>query len=237
MWLRQFVHGLAVPGETLRRTRMEVLTFTGGPFVQNTFLVVCADGHTALLIDPGAATPDALAEVRARGLEVAAILLTHAHLDHVEGVAQAKRETGAPIHLHPLDQPLYDGAAAQAVAFGVPWEEQPPPEVDLVPGKSLTFGGSEFEVIFTPGHAPGHVIFLSTSDPVAIAGDVVFAGSIGRTDLPFGDYRVLMESIRNEVLTLPDETVLYPGHGPETTVGHERIANPFLIPVYGGELV
>lgn len=152
-------------------------------------------------------------------------------------MAEAKRETGAPIYLHPLDQPLYDSVPAQAAAFGVPWEEQPPPEVDLVPGRNLTFGGSEFEVVFTPGHAPGHVMFVSTSEPVAITGDVVFAGSIGRTDLPFGDYRVLMESIRNEVLNLPDETVLYPGHGPETTVGHERITNPFLIPVYGGELV
>ena len=216
---------------------MEILTFTGGPFVQNTFLVVCADGRTALLIDPGAATPEALAEVRARKLEVAAILLTHAHLDHIEGVAQAKRETGAPIHLHPLDRPLYDSAAAQAIAFGVPWEEQPPPDADLVPGTNLSFGGSEFEVVFTPGHAPGHVMFVSTSEPVAIAGDVVFAGSIGRTDLPFGDYRVLMESIRTQVLTLPDDTRLYPGHGPETTVGHERLTNPFLIPVYGGELV
>ena len=216
---------------------MEILTFTGGPFVQNTLLIVCADGRTALLFDPGAATPDALAEARAGKLEVAAILLTHAHLDHIEGVAQAKRETGAPIHLHPLDRPLYDSAAAQAIAFGVPWEEQPPPDVDLVPGTNLSFGGSEFEVVFTPGHAPGHVMFVSTAEPVAIAGDVVFAGSIGRTDLPFGDYRVLMESIRTQVLTLPGDTRLYPGHGPETTVGHERLTNPFLIPVYGGELV
>ena len=216
---------------------MEILTFTGGPFVQNTLVIVCADGRTALLVDPGAATPEALAAVSDRGLEVAAILLTHGHLDHVEGVGLAKRETGAPIHLHPLDRPLYDSLAAQAVAFGVPWEEQPPPDVDLVPGTTLSFGGSGFGVVFTPGHAPGHVMFVSTSEPVAIAGDVVFAGSIGRTDLPFGDYRVLMESIRNEVLTLPDETRLYTGHGPETTVGHERVTNPFLIPVYGGELV
>ncbi|MYA64251.1 MAG: MBL fold metallo-hydrolase [Gemmatimonadetes bacterium] len=216
---------------------MEILTFTGGPFVQNTLVVACADGRTALLIDPGAATPEALGAIRDRRLEVAAILLTHAHLDHIEGVAQARRETGAPIYLHPLDQPLYDSVAAQAAAFGVPWEEQPPPDLDLVPGENLSFGGSEFEVVFTPGHAPGHVMFVSTSEPVAIVGDVVFAGSIGRTDLPYGDYRVLMESIRNEVLTLPDETVLYTGHGPETTAGHERVTNPFLIPVYGGELV
>jgi len=216
---------------------MEVLTFTGGAFVHNTVLVVCADGRSALLVDPGAATPDALAAARARELRVAAILLTHAHLDHVEGVAQAKRETGAPIHLHPLDRPLYDSLFIQAATCGVPFEEQPPPDVDLVPGTNLVFGGSEFEVVFTPGHAPGHVMFVSTSEPVAISGDVVFAGSIGRTDLPGGDHRVLMESIRTSVLTLPPETRLYPGHGPETTVGHGRATNPFLVPVYSGEMV
>ena len=216
---------------------MEVLTFTGGAFVQNTVLVVCADNRTALLIDPGAATPDALAAARARNLEIAAILLTHAHLDHVEGVAAAKRETAAPIHLHPLDRPLYDSLFIQAATFEVPFEEQPPPDADLVPGTNLVFGGSEFEVVFVPGHAPGHVMFVSASGPVAISGDVIFAGSIGRTDLPGGDYRVLMESIRTRVLTLPPETRLYPGHGPETTVGHERVTNPFLVPIYSGEMV
>ena len=216
---------------------MEVLTYTGGAFVQNTLLVICADGRTALLIDPGAATPDALAEARARDLEIAAILLTHAHLDHIEGVALAKRETGAPIHLHPLDRILYDNAAAQALAFGVPYEEPPPADTQLVPGRNITFGGSEFEVVFVPGHAPGHVMFVSTSEPLAIVGDVIFLGSIGRTDLPGGDYRVLMESIRKQVLPLPSETRLCPGHGPETTVGHESRTNPFLVPVYGGELV
>ena len=216
---------------------MEILTFTGGPFVQNTILVVCADGRTGLLVDPGAATPAALAAARARDLHIAAILLTHAHLDHVDGVALAKRETGAPIHLHPLDRPLYDNVAAQAIAFGVDWEELPPPDIDLVPGRDLAFGGSRFEVVFAPGHAPGHVIFVSTSEPVAIVGDVIFAGSIGRTDLPGGDYRVLIESIRARVLTLPPETRLCPGHGPETTAGYERLTNPFLVPVYAGEQV
>ena len=216
---------------------MKILTFTGGAFVQNTFLAVCADGRTGLLIDPGAATPDALAAARARDLHVAAILLTHAHLDHVEGVALAKRETGAPIHLHPLDRPLYDNVFIQAAAFDVPFDEPPPPDADLVPGTNLIFGGLEFEVVFVPGHAPGHVMFVSASDPVAISGDVIFAGSIGRTDLPGADYRVLMESIRTRVLMLPPETRLYPGHGPETTVGHEQVANPFLVPVYSGEWV
>ena len=216
---------------------MDILTFTGGPFMQNTLLVVCEDGRTGLLVDPGAATPDALAAARARELEIAAILLTHAHPDHVDGVPLAKRETGAPIHLHPLDRPLYDNVAAQAIAFGVDWEELPPPDLDLVSGRILTFGGSAFDVVFAPGHAPGHVMFVSTSEPVAIVGDVIFAGSIGRTDLPGGEHRVLLESIRTQVLTLPSETRLCPGHGPETTVGHERMTNPFLVPAYAAERV
>ena len=216
---------------------MEILTFTGGVFVQNTLLVVCDDGRTALLIDPGAATPDALAVVRDLDLDVAAILLTHAHLDHVEGVGVAKRDTQAPIHLHPLDRILYDNAPAQAAAFGVPCDDLPPPDAQLVPGVNLAFGGTEFEVVFAPGHAPGHVMFVSVSEPVAIVGDVIFMGSIGRTDLPGGDYQVLMNSIRSQVLPMPSDTRLLPGHGPETTVGHERGTNPFLIPVYGGELV
>ena len=205
--------------------------------MQNTVLVVCDDARTAVLVDPGAATDLALAAARGRGLDVAAILLTHAHLDHIEGVARAKEATGAPVYLHPADRILYDNVWSQAAAFGVPYEEQPPPDIDLVPGENVSFGGSEFEVVFAPGHAPGHVIFVSTTEPVAIVGDVIFLGSIGRTDLPGGDYRLLMESINRTVLTLPPETRLYTGHGPETTVGHEQRTNPFLVPVYGGDLV
>ena len=214
--------------------QIEILTFTGGPFVQNTLLVVCEDGRTGLLIDPGAATPDALSAARDRELEIAAILLTHAHVDHVDGVAEAKAETGAPIHLHPLDRPLYDNVAEWSAFFGVPCEQPPPPDVDLEPGTNLVFGGSEFEVVFVPGHAPGHVMFVSTALPVAIVGDVIFRGSIGRTDLPKSNYGELMESIRSQILTLPAETQLYPGHGPETTVGLERGTNPFLLHLNGG---
>ncbi len=213
---------------------IEILTFAGGPFVQNTILVACDDGRTGLLVDPGAATPAALAAARDRKLDIAALLVTHAHVDHVDGVALAKAETSAPIHLHPLDRPIYDNAAEWATLFGVPCEQPPPPDADLVPGRNVAFGESEFEVVFAPGHAPGHVMFVSTSEPVAIVGDVIFRGSIGRTDLPSANYGVLMESIRSQVLTLPSETVLYPGHGPETTVGLERGTNPFLLHLNGG---
>ena len=220
-----------------RRDQIEILTFTGGPFVQNTVLVVCEDGRTGLLIDPGAATAEALAAARARDLDIEALLVTHAHLDHIDGLKEAKAETGAPIYLHPLDRPLYDTAANQAIVFGVPFAEPPPPDIDFVPGSKVSFGGSEFEVDFVPGHAPGHIMLVSTSEPVAIVGDVIFRGSIGRTDLPGGDYGLLMRSIRSRVLTLPPETRLYPGHGPDTTVQVERDTNPFVLQLHGGRWV
>ena len=214
--------------------KIEILTFTGGPFVQNTLLVVCDDDRTGLLIDPGAATPAALAAARDRQLEIAAILLTHAHVDHVDGVPEAKAATDAPIHLHPLDRPLYDNVPEWATFFGVTCDPLPTPDVDLEPGVNLTFGGSEFEVVFTPGHAPGHVMFVSTTQPIAIVGDVIFRGSIGRTDLPGANYGELIQSIRSHVVTLPPETRLYPGHGPDTTVATERGTNPFLLHLNGG---
>lgn len=214
-----------------------IRTFTGGLFAQNTFLAACADGRTAVLVDPGAATQQALAVAERRGLKIAAILLTHAHFDHIEGVALARRRTGAPICLHPLDRPIYDDAAERGVSFGVPFEPPPPPDKELVPGSTLHFGGSGFQVVFVPGHAPGHVMFVSAEEPFAFVGDVVFLGSVGRTDLPGGDYRVLMDSIRSKVATLPDDTRLYPGHGPATTVAHELRTNPFLVPFRAGRLV
>ena len=226
------------PADRLRPSQakgdqIQILTFTGGPFVQNTLLVVCEDGRTGLIIDPGAATPEALAAARDRELEIAAILLTHAHVDHVDGVPEARAETGAPIHLHPLDRPLYDNVPEWAGLFGVQCDPLPPPDLELEPGVNLSFGGSEFEVVFVPGHAPGHVMFVSTALPVAIVGDVIFRGSIGRTDLPNSNYGELMESIRSQILTLPAETQLHPGHGPETTVGLERGTNPFLLHLNG----
>jgi glyoxylase-like metal-dependent hydrolase (beta-lactamase superfamily II) len=211
--------------------------FSGGPFAENSYLAVGADGVSAVVIDPGAEAEAMVARIRERGLSLVAILLTHAHLDHVEGVATVRSEIpDAPIHLHPADRRLYDMVAAQAAAFGVRVDAPPPPDVDLLPGQSFEFGGTTLQVRHTPGHAPGHVILWDEEAGVAFVGDVVFAGSIGRTDLPGGDFRVLMQSIRDHILTLPDETRLLTGHGPETTVRHERVGNPFLVPHYGGDL-
>jgi hydroxyacylglutathione hydrolase len=214
----------------------EVARFAGGPFGENGYVVSCPRTGKGILVDPGASVGEMLAAAKAKAIEIESIVLTHAHLDHVDGVARAKRETGAPVRLHPDDEPLYREAPAQAQWFGVDLETPPPVDEYLRHGEVLRVGGCSLEVRHTPGHAPGHVILVAHEDGFAVVGDVVFQGSIGRTDLPGGDFKTLMASIREQVLTLPDDTVLYPGHGPPTTVGAERAGNPFLIPHYGGGL-
>ena len=218
--------------EATGRGEVTVRGFTGGAFAENTYLVTCTRTNRAILVDPGAATGAALAEARRAGAEIEAIVLTHAHVDHVEGLSEAKRETGAPIHLHPDDTELYRAAPMQAQWFGLAMDPLPPVDHELIEGGTVRFGECELAVRFAPGHAPGHVILVG--DGVALVGDVIFAGSIGRTDLPGGSLPTLMRSIRSQVLTLPDATTLYTGHGPETTVGHERVSNPFIIGNYGG---
>lgn len=209
-----------------------VRSFTGGAFAENTYLVRCTASGGAIIVDPGAATGALLQTVRTAEIPIEAIVLTHAHLDHVEGLAAAKRATGAPVYLHPDDLPLYRQAPAQAEWFGMHFDPLPDPDRELRGGETFRFGDCGFEVRHTPGHAPGHVILVG--DGAALTGDCVFAGSIGRTDLPGGELATLMHSIREQILTLPDETVLHSGHGPDTTVGHERVSNPFLTQQLGG---
>lgn len=216
---------------------MNVRVFTAGPFAENTYLAWPDEGDACVVIDPGAGAPGAIATIAKEGLKLAAVLLTHAHLDHVDGLP-AVREAypDVPVHLHDADRPLYDAAPAQAVRYGLPLSPLPTDLISIEVG-SLEVAGMNFEVRHAPGHAPGHVVFWSESDGLAFAGDVIFAGSIGRTDLPGGDFRTLMASIRREILSLPDDTRLLTGHGPETTVGFERGGNPFLTPQYLGDLV
>jgi glyoxylase-like metal-dependent hydrolase (beta-lactamase superfamily II) len=216
---------------------MRILTFAGGPFAENGYLAVCPATGAAVVVDPGAEAGEMLAAIDRQEARLEAILLTHAHVDHVEGVP-AIREAWplAPIVLHQADRPLYEGFPRQAEAFGMPARELPPPDRSWSHGEEFRFGECRFQVRHAPGHSPGHVILVSEAHGVALVGDVIFRGSIGRADLPGGDFRVLMRSIREQVLTLPDPVRLLPGHGPETTVGAERRGNPFLIPHYGGEL-
>ncbi len=213
---------------------LEIRTFTSAGWDENAYLARGVGQEHGVAIDPGGATPELIEVLEREEIALDAILVTHAHVDHVEGVAMLVRATRAPVYLHPAERAWYERSAEQGRLFGVHLEAPPPPDHELRGGAVLELGGTRLEVREVPGHAPGHVILYDASAGVAFVGDVVFQGSIGRTDLPGGSHRLLLESIRKAVLTLPDETVLYPGHGPATTVGRERVGNPFLAPMYGG---
>ncbi len=217
---------------------IHVHTYSGGGFQENGYLALSDEGGPGVAIDPGAAAPSMVAKLQEGGHDLEAILLTHAHLDHVEGVPALRQAfPEAPIYLHPEDQRLYQEVDAQARAFGLPLVGTlPPTDREMAHGDTLTFLGTEFGVRHAPGHAPGHVIFVVEALELAFVGDVVFQGAIGRADLVGGNFYQLMDSIRDQVLSLRDETRLLSGHGPETTVGWERRTNPFLVGHFGGEL-
>lgn len=215
---------------------LQIRPFVAPGFGENGYIVWRDGSTTAVAIDPGNSVAPMLQLLRDEGLQVGAVLLTHAHLDHVEGVARLVRETSAPIYLHPADRFLYDHVAQQAQQFGMRVDPLPEVSHTLDHGQTITIGDVSYHVLHAPGHSPGHVVFLVEEAECAFVGDVVFQGSIGRSDLPGGDFAQLMESIRAQVLTMPDDTTLYAGHGPPTTVGHERATNPFLVPHYGGGL-
>jgi hydroxyacylglutathione hydrolase len=215
---------------------LHIRTFVAPGFGENGYIAWRSGSSTAVCIDPGNSVAQMEQLLEAEQLSVGAILLTHAHIDHVEGLAAMARATGAPIYMHPADRPLYDNVAQQARQFGMHIEAPPPVDHPLAHGQVLEIGDTAYAVRHVPGHSPGHVLFYVAAAGLAFVGDIVFQGSIGRTDLPGGDYAELIGGIRESLLTLPDDTQLYPGHGPPTTVGHERVTNPFLIPHYGGGL-
>jgi glyoxylase-like metal-dependent hydrolase (beta-lactamase superfamily II) len=203
------------------------------PFYKNGFLVACADSPDAILIDPGDEVDDLLRIADAKRLSINLILLTHAHVDHVSGVARAKRATGARIGVHGDDLFLYNAAVEQGRMFGYALEPPPPQDFDLAEGGPMRFGACEVHVHHTPGHSPGGVCLRVTAPGLAgthlFVGDTLFAGSIGRTDLPGGDYETLMRSMRDVLFAFGDAAIVHSGHGPDTTIGRERETNPFLI--------
>ncbi len=196
-----------------------------GPLVVNAYLVEHARSGQAAVIDPGDEGEALLLEIARRKLSVELILLTHGHFDHVGGVKVLRERTGAKVHVHPGDSERMQMASRQGMVFGLRVADPPPPDVLVEDGAVVPFAGSEFRVLHTPGHTPGCVTYLLGG--TAFVGDLIFSGSIGRTDLPGGRHEELLRSVREKIFTLPDATVLFPGHGPPTTVGEERRTNPF----------
>lgn len=204
---------------------MIVETFTVGAFEENCFLVVDETRRRAALVDPGAEGDRIVAAVEASGATLEAIWVTHGHVDHVGGIAAVKRRWDVPVYLHALDEPLYRMADRQAAMYGIPFEAPPPADRTLSDGDVLALGALRFSVMHAPGHSPG--LCVIHGEGVVFAGDLLFAGSIGRTDLPLSDGARMQQSLAR-VQTLPDATLVYSGHGPATTIGEERRTNPFL---------
>lgn len=207
---------------------MMIETIPVGPLQTNCYLAACEETDQAVLIDPGWSGEALYDLVTGKDLALVAILLTHAHFDHVAGAGALKQLSQAPILAHADSIPFLREAHRHANLWGFPMEPAPEPDGELVDGQVLEVGELQLAVLHTPGHAPGHVCFHEHSARALFDGDVLFKEGIGRADLPGGDYQQLMRSIREQLLVLPDDTAVYSGHGPATTIGSERRWNPFL---------
>jgi hydroxyacylglutathione hydrolase len=211
---------------------MLLSTHRAPPFYKNGYLLGCEATREAIVIDPGDEIEEVIGAAEASALRVTQILLTHAHLDHITGVGRAKAALGAEAWLHEADLPLYRAVVQQGLMFGLQVDAQPPVDRFYAPDQALVFGDLQVKVHHTPGHSPGGVCLEITAGqdaPELFAGDTLFAGSIGRTDLPGGNHALLIASIRAVLFAFDDATPVHPGHGPSTTVGAERRSNPFLV--------
>jgi glyoxylase-like metal-dependent hydrolase (beta-lactamase superfamily II) len=204
-----------------------VITLPVGIIQTNCYIAGDPETREAAIIDPGGDADEIVAAVKQHKLQVRYVLNTHGHFDHTDGNAGVVAATGAPLAIHPLERPLL-AAGGGGAWFGVPTKPGPAPSIELAGGDRLALGKLALEVLFTPGHTPGHVCFYERTEGVLFDGDVLFNGGVGRTDLPGGSWRQLEASIRNVLMALPDETVVYSGHGPATTIGDERRYNPWL---------
>ncbi len=208
-----------------------VKAFTFSPVQENTY-VLYNEQKQAVLIDPGCYFEEERAEllsfVQQNGLQLQLLLNTHCHLDHVFGNKWVHEQFGLELHLHPNEQQVLDFAPASGLMWNLPFDNYTGPLHFLQEGQKIQVGADELEVLVAPGHSPGHVCFYCRKQDFVIGGDVLFRESIGRTDLPGGNHATLLESIRSQLFTLPAATVVYSGHGPATTIGHEQQYNPFL---------
>ena len=205
---------------------MIIKDLTVGPIMANCFVVGCEETKEAVVIDPGDEADRILRTLAKSSLTLKHILNTHGHFDHVGGNRQMKDATGADIFIHSLDAPMLSQLSASAAAWGLRAENSPFPDRMLEEGDTVSFGTITFSVIHTPGHTPGGISFHTNG--VVFVGDTLFAGSIGRTDFPGGDYETLISSVQKKLFSLGDDVRVFSGHGPETTVGQERQFNPFV---------
>jgi glyoxylase-like metal-dependent hydrolase (beta-lactamase superfamily II) len=207
-------------------------SFTFNPLQENTYLLYNEE-KLALLIDPGCADEseqhELLAFIQHHQLNVQYLINTHAHIDHVMGCQWAFENFHTPLHLHQQEKEVLKMAPVSALMWGLQLDHYKGNVSDLQPGQSIELGKDQLEIIFLPGHSPGHVGFYCKEQQFIIAGDVLFYESIGRTDLPGGNHQQLLNSIRQQLFTLPDATIVYSGHGPSTTIGHEKKHNPFVL--------
>ncbi len=198
-----------------------------GPLGVNCFILGCGETGQGVVIDAGGDSARIIAAVERLKLSIVHIINTHGHFDHI-GANRALRERfGAGLMIHPADIPLLDRAADIARGYGIAGENSPHPDTCLEDGMEIGFGRLSMSVLHTPGHSPGGCCFYLEQEKKVITGDTLFANSIGRTDLPGGSHGQLLDSVRSRLFTLPDEVVAYPGHGPETTIGHEKRHNPY----------
>jgi glyoxylase-like metal-dependent hydrolase (beta-lactamase superfamily II) len=211
-----------------------IQAFEFSPFSENTYVIADDATRDAVIIDPGCyeqAEKEALSQfVTSNKLNIRYLLLTHAHLDHVFGVAYVKRKYNVKAYLHELDQVVYNDVPTRCAVFGLRGYE--PSEIDahIKEGDQIKFGSIVLDVVFVPGHAPGHVAYINHAERYVVGGDVLFQRSIGRTDFPYSNHADLVNSIRTEFYTLPDDYTVYAGHGEPTTIGQEKRANPFVRP-------
>ena len=213
---------------------MKIRTLTVGPVACNCAVVACSETGQAAIIDPGGNADDILAVVKDMGVTVTQLLHTHGHFDHILATGEVAAATCAPICIHKNDRVLYENLPGQGQRFGFRAARPPEPTQWLVGGENIAVGKLDIQVLHTPGHTPGSVgFFLGGQDPILFAGDTLFAESVGRTDFPGGSFAELAVSIRSKLYVLPGETRVVPGHGPETTIEHEREHNPFVCAVPG----
>ena len=205
---------------------LEMLTV--GPFQENCYVIGDQESGVGAIVDPGDEAARIALAVEQTNLEVAQILVTHAHIDHVGAVAALAEEYACPVLMHAEAEPMLKQLPTQAMMMGIRFGKVPIVDRYIRDEEVLEVGGLRLESLYTPGHAPGHLAFYAESEGLVLSGDALFAGSVGRTDLFGGSMEVLVRSISERLLTLPDDTRVYPGHGPQTTIGDERSYNPFL---------